>query len=115
MLSIYLKINILYISIQYMLFVIFPYQLNYQGNHYLTIQDRFVDAIWHLLFLKFSYLILFYVVIVFLIPLYLYVFQYVFYKKIYLKNRVTAIYYLIFSLVAVDIIRWSIMNLIMHY
>ena len=111
----YLKINLAYVIVQYFLLVLFPYRLRYDSALNLTFQERFVDAMWYLLFLKFSYFLLFYTVIVFLIPLYLYVIQYNFFKKIYVNYRDKAIYFLIASLIASDVIRWLIMNTIRHY
>lgn len=113
--QLYLKINLVYLLVQYLLFVLFPYKLRYEGVINLSMQDRFVDAIWYLLFLKFSYVLIFYTVIVFLIPIHLYVFQYLLFKKIYEKHRDKAIYCLIVSLLACDVIRWLIMDLIKHY
>ena len=111
----YLKINLAYVIVQYLLLVLFPYRLRYDTDLNLTFQERFVDAMWYLLFLKFSYFLLFYTVIVFLIPTYLYVIQYIFFKKIYVKYCDKAIYFLVVSLLATDVIRWLIMNTIRHY
>ena len=111
----YLKISLAYLIVQYFLFVLFPYSLRYDSDLNLTFQERFVDALWYLIFLKFSYFLLFYTVIVFLIPIYLYVIQYNFFKKIYVNYHDKAVYFLIGSLLATDVIRWLIMNTIRHY
>ena len=111
----YWKVNFLYVLVQYFLFLLFPYQTQYEMHQYLSLQDRFTDAVWYLFFLKFSYLILFYTVVIFLVPVYLYVIQFLTYKWIYLKNPVKAVYFLILSLLSVDVLRWLIMNLIRHY
>ena len=111
----YWKVNFLYVLVQYFLFLLFPYQTQYEMHQYLSLKDRFTDAVWYLFFLKFSYLILFYTVVIFLVPLYLYVIQFLTYKWIYLKNPVKAVYFLILSLLSVDVLRWLIMNLIRHY
>lgn len=111
----YIKINILYILIQYFIFILFPYKLKYKEFYELSLVERLTNGLWYILFLKFSYLILFYTVVIFFIPLYLYFFQYMFFKRIYNENARKATIYLIFSLIILDTIRWLIMDTIRHY